>query len=301
MSRPLRIEYPGAVYHITARGNQRAPIFLDESDRTTFLSILDEAYQRYNWACYAYCLMDNHYHLVIEAVDGILSLGMALLNGKYTQRFNLRHNMVGHVFQGRFKAILVEKKSYLLELIRYVLMNPVRARMVDSPDQWKYSSYPAILGHASSPGFLARDWILGHFGSDYQQSLKAFKDFVEAGPSSDDLMEKVRSNTFLGDEAFIKKAMRFSRGRKRFKDIPKDERFADRPKLKSIFYEVMDKQDRREAIYCAHVKYGYTFIEISRHLRIHSSTVSRALQQYIKGKESRRKNRVCKNQHRGNV
>src|SRR4030042_5793823 len=127
MARPLRIEFPGAVYHVTSRGNARQTIFIDDEDRGGFLDLLSIVVERFNWICHAYCLMGNHYHLLIETPDGNLSKGMRELNGIYTQHFNRRHGRVGHVFQGRFKAILVEKDSYLLELCRYIVLNPVRA------------------------------------------------------------------------------------------------------------------------------------------------------------------------------
>ncbi len=130
MARPLRIEYSGAVYHVTSRGNARSDIFHSDHNREEFLFILDTVVRRFNWLCHAYCLMDNHYHLLIETPDGNLSLGMRQLNGIYTQKYNYLHGKTGHVFQGRYKAILVDKESYLLELSRYVVLNPVRAKMI---------------------------------------------------------------------------------------------------------------------------------------------------------------------------
>ena len=143
MARPLRIEYPGALYHVTSRGNARAPIYKADADRETFLDVLERVTERFNWLCHAYCLMDNHYHLMIETPDGNLASGMRQLSGVYTQRFNRRHKRVGHVFQGRYKAILVDRDSYLLELCRYVVLNPVRAKMVRSARQWRWSSFRA--------------------------------------------------------------------------------------------------------------------------------------------------------------
>ena len=137
MARPMRIEFPGAVYHVTSRGNARAPIFIDDSDREDFLSILGSVVRRYNWLCHAYCLMGNHYHLIIETIEGNISRGMRQLNGVYTQKFNWKHARTGHIFQGRFKAILIEKESYLLEVSRYVVLNPVRANMVECPEAWR--------------------------------------------------------------------------------------------------------------------------------------------------------------------
>ena len=130
MARPLRLEFPGAIYHVTARGNARNEIFIDDEDRRLFLDCLGEVVARFGWRCHAYCLMDNHYHLLIETPEGNLSRGMRQLNGVYTQRFNRRHGRVGHVFQGRFKAIVVDRDGYLLELCRYVVLNSMRAGVI---------------------------------------------------------------------------------------------------------------------------------------------------------------------------
>jgi REP-associated tyrosine transposase len=128
MARPLRLEFPGAIYHLTGRGNARQKIFFADPDRELFLDTFGGVVSRYGWICHAYCLMANHYHLLVETPKANLSLGMRQLNGVYTQAFNRRHKRVGHLFQGRFKAILVEKESYLLELCRYIVLNPVRVK-----------------------------------------------------------------------------------------------------------------------------------------------------------------------------
>ena len=143
MARPLRLEFAGAIYHLTARGNRREDIFEDNVDREVFLSVLEKVCDTYNWVCHAYCLMSNHYHLLIETPDGNLSKGMRQLNGVYTQAHNRKHGRSGHVFQGRYKAIVVEKEAYLLELCRYIVLNPVRAGMVRSAKDWPWSSYRA--------------------------------------------------------------------------------------------------------------------------------------------------------------
>lgn len=145
MARPLRIEFAHGLYHVTSRGDGREDIFLEDADRELFLEVLSESVDRFNWVIHAYCLMDNHYHLLIETPDGNLSQGMRQLNGVYTQRFNRKHKRVGHVFQGRYKAIIVQKDSYLLELARYIVLNPVRAEMVRTAREWPWSSYRAIL------------------------------------------------------------------------------------------------------------------------------------------------------------
>src|SRR5882724_1159736 len=157
MARPLRIEYDGALYHVTSRGNDRKAIFKDDRDRELFLNTLAQVTERFHWICHAYCLMNNHYHLVIETPDGNLSKGMRQLNGVYTQSFNRRHRRVGHLFQGRFKAILVERESHLLELCRYIVFNPARIKSSAKASTWAWSSYRATGGLASIPRCLTVD------------------------------------------------------------------------------------------------------------------------------------------------
>mgnify|MGYP001575323984 CR=1 FL=1 len=181
MARPLRIEYTGAVYHVTSRGNARKKIFCDDQDKENFLETLAFVIKRHNWLCHAYCLMDNHYHLMIETPDANLSKGMRQLNGVYTQRFNRRHGKPGHIFQGRFKAVLVQKDSYLLELSRYVVSNPVRAGTVQYPKDWKWSSYLATAGLKNAPDYLAVDWLLKQFGSSKKTAQALYKEFVMEG------------------------------------------------------------------------------------------------------------------------
>ena len=181
MARPLRIEYDGAVYHGTSRGNAKKLIFKDDEERGIFLEILHEVNKRYNWMCHAYCLMNNHYHLVIETPDGNLSKGMRQLNGVYTQAFNKRHESVGHIFQGRYKAILIQKESHLLKVSRYVELNPVRAGIVKEPEGWEWSSYKAFVGTEKPHPCHTTGWILSQFGTRKKQAEKKYKKFIDAG------------------------------------------------------------------------------------------------------------------------
>jgi putative transposase len=151
MARPVRLEFGGALYHVTARGDRREAIYEDDVDREHFLDVLGQVVGQFNWCCHAYCLMSNHYHLVIATPDGNLSKGMRQLNGVFTQWSNRRHHRTGHLFQGRYKAILVDADSYLLELTRYVVLNPVRAHVVDSPAKWPWNSYQAVMGELDAP------------------------------------------------------------------------------------------------------------------------------------------------------
>ncbi len=152
--------------HITNRGNDKKDIFKDDQDRETFLKILALVNKRYHWLCHAYCLMDNHYHLMIETPDGNLSLGMRQLNGVYTQARNKRRNKTGHLFQGRYKAILIQKDTHLPEVCRYVVLNPVRAKMVEKPEDWKWSSYRATAGKEQPHPCLTR---IGYSGNSAEQ------------------------------------------------------------------------------------------------------------------------------------
>ena len=163
MVRPLRIEYPGALYHAMSRGNAYQDIFHDDRDRQSFLKNLEHCTELHNLICHAYCLMDNHYHLLIETPDGNLSKAMRDINGNYTQKFNARHKRVGHLLQGRYKAYLVEKDLYLLEVARYIVNNPVEAKLVQYPQDWKWSSYKATAGFVKAPDWLEVDFALGLF------------------------------------------------------------------------------------------------------------------------------------------
>ncbi len=175
MSRPIRIEFSGAFYHVTARGNRRESIFDDDIDREKFLEINGQVIEDFNWICHAYCLMTNHYHLVIETPDGNLSKGMRQLNGVFTQTSNHRHQRGGHLFQGRYKSILVDADAYLLELIRYVVLNPVRAVMVDHPRMWRWSSYNAMIGETPAPTWLLQTDCFRNFRASGAKPCKGIE------------------------------------------------------------------------------------------------------------------------------
>jgi REP element-mobilizing transposase RayT len=224
MSRPLRLEFAGALYHVTARGNAREDIFRDDEDRTAFLELLGREITQQRWRLYAYCLMGNHYHLLIETPEPNLTRGMRRLNQVYTQRFNRRHRRVGHVLQGRYKAILVDKDSYLKELIRYVVLNPVRAKMVRLPERWAWSSYRATAGLGALPAWLEVAEVLGHFGG----SGAAYRRFVAQGVGLPSVWEGLRGQMWLGDEKFRDKMQRRLRV-KRGADISRAQREPARP------------------------------------------------------------------------
>ena len=179
MARPLRIAYPGAFYHITSRGNERKAIFKSKRDREKFLEYCKSAVLRYDAVIHAYCLMDNHYHILLETPSGNLSQIMRHINGAYTTYFNVKRSRVGHLFQGRYKSILVDIDEYAKELSRYIHLNPVRAKMVDAPAAYEWSSYNYFTGNRKPPEWLFRDFILGYFGNTNSKAEKGYKRFVE--------------------------------------------------------------------------------------------------------------------------
>ena len=181
MARPLRLEHEYALWHVTSRGNERKDIFRDDVDRERFLQILAETVLRFGWRLLSWVLMSNHYHLVIQTPEANLSRGMHWLNARYAQGFNRRHERIGHLFQGRFKGILVDKQSYLQELARYVVLNPVRAGLVDHPAEWRWSSYRETAGLVPCRPWLAADDLREHFGLAPGAAREEYIRFVDAG------------------------------------------------------------------------------------------------------------------------
>ena len=282
MARPLRIEFSDAVYHVTSRGNGRQNIFLDRQDNRNFLELFGKTLERFNWTCHAFCLMVNHYHLMIETPDANLSKGMHHLNATYCQAHHKRHDTVGHLFQGRFKAIVVDRESYLLELARYVVLNPVRAGLVARPEDWPWSSYRATVGLPVSEEseFLTTSWLLGQFGPDEITARQRYLDFVASGIGLDSPWPQLQSQLFLGKETFIDKLRDAIPEKKAVKEILKLQRYANRPQLKEIFADWKTRKKRDEAIVASYVTYRYEQREIANFLGIHYTTVSHVIKRY---------------------
>ena len=282
MARPLRIEYPGAVYHITSRGNARMPIFEDDQDRKHFLSVLADNVERFDWVCHAYCLMKNHYHLLIETPDGNLSRGMRQLNGVYTQWFNRAHGRVGHLFQGRYKAVLVEKETYLLELIRYIVLNPVRAGIVKNPWDYEWSSYNAAVGRIDCPEFLHTDWLLSNFGTARGRAILEYEKFVLLGSDAESPWSSLVGQYILGGDEFIESLLPVLKPKSGLKEIPRRQRFAQRPPLEKLIPPdvIKSKSARDRAIYEAYLDHGYNQQEISNYTGLHYSWVSRIISRF---------------------
>jgi REP element-mobilizing transposase RayT len=274
MARPLRIELAGGLYHVTARGDRREDIYLDDADRERWLELFGEVCKRFNWVSHGWCQMTNHYHVIVETVGGNLAQGMRHLNGVYTQDFNRRHQRVGHVFQGRYKAILVEKNSYLLELSRYVVLNPVRAHMVAAPEAWHWSSYRAMMG-AGAPRWLQTDWLLGQFSSDRPTAIAAYARFVSEGIGQPSLWGQLKGQIFLGSDSFVT-SMIGHLAQQTLGEIPRAQR---RPIAKPLAHYLAEP-DRKQAIANAYTTGDYTMQQIAVAFGVHYSTVSRA----VKGK-----------------
>ena len=267
MARSLRHEHPGAVYHITSRGNARGAIFLGREDETDFFETLGRVVNDTGWVCHAYCLMPNHFHLVLETPKPNLARGMQRLNSTYAQRFNRRHARVGHVLQGRYHAVLIEKESHLLEVCRYVVLNPVRARLCSSPAAWAASSYRATAGISRRPSFLTVEWLLDQIDGGRRRADERYRAFVADGIDRRPLAD-VRGQIYLGSDDF---ARELSAPHERIEEIPRAQWQPVRRRLD----ELLAGGDR-EGITGA-FREGYMLREIAGHLGVHVATVSRRL------------------------
>ena len=233
MARPLRLEFPGALYHVMSRGNEKSLVFRDDRDRRVFLSLLGRIVTKESWSLHSYCLLGNHYHLLVETPLGRLSRGMHALNGGYSQEFNRRHNRRGHLFEGRFKGILVEKEAHLLELHRYVVLNPVRAGLTPTPGAWIWSSFRATCGIVASPSWLETRWTLAQFGSDRRTAVEAYVRFVSRG-IGETRAPVISRQMFVGDEAFVAEMARRLVLRPLDDDIPVIQRRPSPPSVENI-------------------------------------------------------------------
>ncbi len=276
MARPLRLELAGALYHVTSRGDGREDIFLSDVDRVAWLETLAEVCDRFNWVCHAYCQMTNHYHLVIETPDTNLSKGMRQLNGVYTQRFNRSHRRVGHVFQGRFKAILVEKDSYLLELARYVVLNPLRANMVRRLEQWPWSSYRASCGQAAQPDWLQVDFVLSQFGAHRARAIAKYVAFVHEGARLPSVWGQLQGQVYLGSKAFVVKMQALVDKKPSLTEIPRAQRRA----LTRALSDFADEHPRNDAMALAYLSGRHTMASIAEYFGVHYTTVSRLVKAY---------------------
>jgi len=223
--------------------------------------------------------MNNHYHLIIETPEGNLSKGMRQLNGVYTQQFNKRHKRVGHIFQGRYKAILIQKESHLLETCRYVALNPVRAKAVKKPEEWKESSYRGIVGLEKPHSCLKTQWILGQFARKQRQAERNYREFVEAGIGGKVIWKDVKGQCMLGKEEFVESLIDYVKGYRDVKEIPKSQRYVNRPKLDVLFNQdiIKDRSKRNKQAIEAVEEYGYSQKEVADCIGIHYSVISKLI------------------------
>ena len=267
MARPLRIEFPGAIYHVIARGNARAPIFVDDHDRRLFLAELAKTAERLDWWLWAYCLMGNHYHLVLETAQSTLARGMRDVNGNYSQAFNRRHNRVGHLFQGRYRSILLDKAGYLPQVIRYVLMNPVRAGLVDRPADWYWSSFLATTGIADAPPRLVVQRVLALFDPDPDRAPRTFVGAFSPDLPAIEWPTPVENRTAIGDAEFVEDLG--TRAPSPSREVARVDRT-----WKSLGAFQVEARTRDDAIRAAYDSGTYTLRAIADHFGLHYTTVS---------------------------
>jgi REP element-mobilizing transposase RayT/predicted XRE-type DNA-binding protein len=285
MARALRITFPGAFYHVTSRGNERKAVFKSKRDREKFLEYLESASQRYDALIHAYCMMANHYHLLLETPSGNLSQIMRHINGAYTTYFHVKRDRSGHLFQGRYKAILVDIDEYAKELSRYIHLNPVRAKIVETPEEYDWSSHKYYIGKQKPVKWLYRDFILGYFGKKVSTAQKGYQKFVNARTHQeyDSPLEEVVSSTLLGSAdfiAFIKD--NFLSAKKPDKELPALKELVIKTSIQDIFEEVelvftKDKvMARNVKMYLCQRNTGKKLKEIGLHFGIGESGVSQA-------------------------
>ncbi len=237
MARPLRLEHPGAVWHATSRGNEKTPIYLDDADRERFLEVLAKVVDTMRWRLHAYVLMGNHYHLLVETPEPNLSIGMRQVNGLYGQSFNKRHGRTGHLFQGRFKGILVERDSHLLEVCRYVVLNPVRAGMTATAEEWPWSSFAFTAGTQPAPPWLETAWTLEQFGDS--RARARYRAFVKDGEGVEHrLWDRLQGQVFLGSKGLRAEAEKAAQALPAQREIPNTQKAYLRPTLAALVQAV---------------------------------------------------------------
>jgi REP element-mobilizing transposase RayT len=270
MSRPIRLEFPDALYHITSRGDRREDIYDDDADREAFLKIFSKVIEQNNWYCYSYCLMSNHYHLLVQTPDANLSKGMHQLNGIYTQYYNRRHGLTGHLFQGRYKSILVDQDAYLLELSRYIVLNPVKAGMVKSVEKWVWSSYRAMVGMTSSPEWLSSEFLLSQFSKQRKTAIKRYRQFVSEGLKNSSIWHQLSNQVYLGDKAFVDRVQKYLPNDNGDIQIPKIQR---RPVARSLAEYESESDSRNSAIKVAYASGAYSYQDIGSYFGLHFTRV----------------------------
>lgn len=274
MGRPLRISFPGAFYHVTSRGNERRSIYQTNRDFEKFIGYLESATERYGARIHCFCLMTNHYHLLLETPRGNLQAILHHLNTGYTNYFNTKKKRVGHLFQGRYKAILVEKDHYALELSRYIHLNPVRAQLVKDPDQYPWSSYSAYGEKKKRWSWLHTDFILAQISRNKRKALRGYREYTQRGITEnlEDPLKKTIASTVIGSEKFIEWVReRWAKRERADREVPAIRKLARRPELSLILHECEERfgkaflESRRMALYLSHHLSGLSLREIGEY------------------------------------
>jgi REP element-mobilizing transposase RayT len=248
---------------------------LNDADRREWLAIVGKVAERFHWRVYAFCQMSNHYHLLVRTPEPNLARCMRHLNRTYTQRFNRQHHRCGHLLQGRYHAVIVDDQSYLLEVIHYILLNPVRAGMASTAAEWEWSSFQSTIGEAATPPWLATSDILSYFSNDARRALSAFRAFVDAGVSAASPWSALSQEIYLGDEAFIERIQaRMLEDRRRDVEIPRAQRRQRTQSLAEIFVRA---DSISTGVLTAYRSGRFTMRQIADHLGIHYCTVSRMI------------------------
>lgn len=264
MTRPLRVELANGTYHVFARGNAKQEIFFDDRDRRSFVGVVRDSLRRFHWTCLTYCLMPNHYHLVLRTAKPNLSQGMRHVNGVYAQRFNRRHDRCGHLFQGRFGATLVESDEHILELIRYVVRNPVRAGLVERADSWRWGGHAEALELAPNLLVSISD-LFAHF-----QSEDRYREFIEQATTWD---VATSGPSAIGSPEFIDSHIPMERPSE---EVSVRHPTGPRPDLELL----LEREDLEAAVAEAYLEHGYRMKEIAALLGCHYATVSRRIQRF---------------------
>lgn len=304
MARPLRIEYSGAFYHVTSRGNERKAVYKSQRDREKFFSYLESATERYGAVVHVFCLMDNHYHLLIETPSGNLSQIMHHINGAYTTYFNTKRERSGHLFQGRYRAILIDVDEYAKELSRYIHLNPVRAGIAENPEEYRWSSCQYYTVKRKPPEWLKRDFILSYFGNEPKTAMKRYRDFVRSVMDEEykNPLAEISHSVILGGEKFIAEIKtRFLRDKQPDRDLPTLRDLSSRPGLGHIEKAVDsvlqqdEKLARQVTLHMCHRHSGMKLREIGQQFGIGESGVTQASRRIgMKAKKDKRLGEIVK-------
>ncbi len=303
MARQLRVEYEGAFYHITSRGNQRGQIFWDMWDRKQFIETLKRTKDRYGYLLHAYVFMDNHYHLLIETPHANIKQIMQNINTSYTVYVNIRHKRRGHLFQGRYKSFIVDKESYLLELGRYIHLNPVRAGIVQKADDYRWSSYKEYINGTRKNKITDTDDTLSLFSKIRSEAIKRYREFVFAGMQEESPLNEAVGSV-LRDESFTEKALEYLKGYPDKREIPDIKRIESKYKIEDVvrivakYYGINEEElfsrkrstvrQRKMAIYLCKILSGRKNGDIGRAFGIGTQAVTNVMREIEHLKEKKK-------------